>query len=309
MLDYVITGGTVVDGTGAPERAADVGVRDGRIAVIAEPGSITEEATTTLRRHRPRRLPRLRRPPHPLRRPALLGPARHPVERPRRHVHHRRQLRLHAGAGQGPRRRLPAPHDGQGRGHAAGRARDRHRLDLGVLRRLPRPPRRQASASTPASSSGTARCAATSWARPPSATRRPPSRSRPWCRCSTARSRPAGSASRRPCRKTHSDGDGQPVASRWASKDELIALCAAVGEHEGTTLEGIVDGCLEYFSEDEVELLTAMSVAADRPINWNVLTVDSKRPDQVAHQLAGGHASRRRPAAASWPSPCRCSCP
>ena len=85
--------------------------------------------------------------------------------------------------------------------------------------------------------------------------------------------------------RTHSDGDGQPVASRWASRDELIALCTAVGEHEGTTLEGIVDGCLDYFSDDEVDLLVAMSVAARRPINWNVLTVDSKRPDQVAHQL------------------------
>ncbi len=86
--------------------------------------------------------------------------------------------------------------------------------------------------------------------------------------------------------KTHSDGDGQPVASRWASRDELLALCTAVGEHEGTTLEGIVDGCLDYFSDEEVDLLVAMSVAARRPINWNVLTVDSKRPDQVAHQLA-----------------------
>jgi len=85
--------------------------------------------------------------------------------------------------------------------------------------------------------------------------------------------------------RTHSDGDGQPVASRWASRDELIALCAAVGEHEGTTLEGIVDGCLEYFSDDEIDLLVAMSVAARRPINWNVLTVDSKRPDQIPHQL------------------------
>jgi N-acyl-D-aspartate/D-glutamate deacylase len=85
--------------------------------------------------------------------------------------------------------------------------------------------------------------------------------------------------------RTHSDGDGQPVASRWASREELIALCTAVGEHEGTTLEGIVDGCLEYFSDDEIDLLVAMSVAARRPINWNVLTVDSKRPDQIPRQL------------------------
>jgi N-acyl-D-aspartate/D-glutamate deacylase len=85
--------------------------------------------------------------------------------------------------------------------------------------------------------------------------------------------------------RTHSDGDGQPVASRWASKEELVALCQEVGRHEGTTLEGIVNGCLEYFDDDEVTLLTEMSAAASRPINWNVLTVDSKRPDQPWHQL------------------------
>lgn len=88
--------------------------------------------------------------------------------------------------------------------------------------------------------------------------------------------------------RTHSDGDGQPVASRWAAKDELIAFCQAVGEHEGTTLEGIVDGCLEYFSDDEIDLLAEMSAAARRPINWNVLTIDSKKPDQPEHQLAAG---------------------
>ena len=35
MLDLVIRGGEVIDGTGAPARAADVGIRDGRVAAIA----------------------------------------------------------------------------------------------------------------------------------------------------------------------------------------------------------------------------------------------------------------------------------
>jgi N-acyl-D-aspartate/D-glutamate deacylase len=84
---------------------------------------------------------------------------------------------------------------------------------------------------------------------------------------------------------THNDGDGNPVASRHASRDELLALCAAVSEHEGTTLEGIVEGCLDQFSDDEIELLAEMSAAAARPLNWNVLTVDSRVPERVTRQL------------------------
>jgi N-acyl-D-aspartate/D-glutamate deacylase len=84
---------------------------------------------------------------------------------------------------------------------------------------------------------------------------------------------------------THSDGDGQPVASRWASPDELITLCRAVGQHGGTSLEGIVQGCLNMFSDEEIDLLVGMSVAARRPINWNVLTVDSRVPERVTRQL------------------------
>jgi N-acyl-D-aspartate/D-glutamate deacylase len=85
---------------------------------------------------------------------------------------------------------------------------------------------------------------------------------------------------------THSDGDGNPVPSRHAKREEVLALCAAVSEHEGTTLEGIVSGCLDKFSEDEVDLLTAMSAAANRPINWNVLTVDKAAvKDRIPHQL------------------------
>lgn len=44
MLDHVIKGATVVDGTGAPAYTADVGIRDGRIAVI---GAVTEESRTS----------------------------------------------------------------------------------------------------------------------------------------------------------------------------------------------------------------------------------------------------------------------
>lgn len=84
---------------------------------------------------------------------------------------------------------------------------------------------------------------------------------------------------------SHSDGDGEPVASRWATHDELLALCEEVGRHPGTTLEGIVPGCLDRFDDDEIELLGRMSAAANRPMNWNVLTVDSREPDRVPRQL------------------------
>jgi N-acyl-D-aspartate/D-glutamate deacylase len=45
MLDLLIKGGTVVDGTGAPARTADVGVRDGHVTEI---GAITEDAARTI---------------------------------------------------------------------------------------------------------------------------------------------------------------------------------------------------------------------------------------------------------------------
>ena len=84
---------------------------------------------------------------------------------------------------------------------------------------------------------------------------------------------------------THNDGDGQPVPSRSADRDELVALAAALRGHEGTTLELILPGCLNGFSDAEVDLITAMSVAADRPGNWNVLGVSAMNPDGWRQQL------------------------
>lgn len=85
---------------------------------------------------------------------------------------------------------------------------------------------------------------------------------------------------------THSDGDGAPVPSRAASEEELLALCDVTGQHEGTTLEFITDGCLHGFKDAEVDLMARMSLRAGRPLNWNVFTIDSKEPGRFENQLS-----------------------
>ncbi|MFJ7902894.1 amidohydrolase family protein [Streptomyces sp. NPDC096198] len=92
---------------------------------------------------------------------------------------------------------------------------------------------------------------------------------------------------------THSDGDGQPVASRHARPAELLALSRAVGEHEGTQIEAIVAGCLDRFSDAEIDLLADMSAAAGRPLNWNVLSIDAAVPDRVPRQLLASERARK----------------
>ncbi|KAA0236468.1 MAG: Adenine deaminase [Acidimicrobiales bacterium] len=85
--------------------------------------------------------------------------------------------------------------------------------------------------------------------------------------------------------KTHHDMDGHPVPSRAAEDEELVALASVVSRHEGTQLELILPGCLDGFSDEEVRLMTELSRAGNRPLNWNVLTVSSFAPDAWVGQL------------------------
>jgi N-acyl-D-aspartate/D-glutamate deacylase len=52
-----------------------------------------------------------------------------------------------------------------------------------------------------------------------------------------------------------------------------------------------VSGALDKFSDDEIDLLVSMSVAARRAFNWNLLTVDSRAPDRVTRQLSASDAA------------------
>jgi N-acyl-D-aspartate/D-glutamate deacylase len=88
---------------------------------------------------------------------------------------------------------------------------------------------------------------------------------------------------------THNDAEGDPVPSRAAVPEEILALAAAVGEHPGTTLEFIPT--IGPFGPQHIELMTGMSLAANRPLNWNVIGV-SPRNDLHRQQLsASDHAA------------------
>ena len=67
----------------------------------------------------------------------------------------------------------------------------------------------------------------------------------------------------------HVDGAGRPVPSRAASADELVTLARVVRDHPGTTLEFIPT--VGPIPHERMEIMADMSLAADRPLNWNLL--------------------------------------
>ena len=91
---------------------------------------------------------------------------------------------------------------------------------------------------------------------------------------------------------THNDGDGQPVPSRHASREELIALAGAIRDYAGTTLEFLPGTTI--FDDEQKQLMTDLSLAANRPLNWNVLAPTSQSADMVEKQLSATDYARER---------------
>ena len=73
---------------------------------------------------------------------------------------------------------------------------------------------------------------------------------------------------------THNDGDGNPVPSRWASHEELIALARVVRDHPGTGVEFLPG---TDFEPGVRELITELSLASQRPVNWNAVAITGRR--------------------------------
>ncbi|MEU2363032.1 amidohydrolase family protein [Streptomyces noursei] len=295
MLDHLIQSATVVDGTGAPAFAADVGIRDGRIAVIARPGTVTEDARTTEDAAGLVLAPGFV-DPHthydaqlfwdPYATPSLnhgvttvaggncgftLAPL-HP-DRPEDADYTRRMMSKVEGMAlvaleQG------APWNWHTFGEYLDALEGRIAVNAGfmvghcALRRHVMGP--DAVGGQPTEAQLDAMLTLLHDAMTAGA----------WGLSTTQSS-------------SHSDGDGAPVASRHARPDELLALSRAVAAHEGTQLEAIVAGCLDQFADDEIDLLVEMSAAAGRPLNWNVLTIDAAVPERVPRQLLASERARK----------------
>jgi N-acyl-D-aspartate/D-glutamate deacylase len=105
----------------------------------------------------------------------------------------------------------------------------------------------------------------------------------------------------------HFDGDGRPVPSCFADRDELVALARVCGEFAGTSLE-FLPARVDRFDDEQLDLVTSMSAAAGRPLNWNVIRILETNADEVAEVLRPGSHARAQGAkivALNMPIPSR----
>ena len=93
--------------------------------------------------------------------------------------------------------------------------------------------------------------------------------------------------------RTHNDADGAMVPSRHATTAELVELAAVCGEFEGTSLE-VIPQVGPRFDQWALDLMADMSAAAQRPLNWNVMSVNQGNLEDCLVKLeAGDYAAKK----------------
>ena len=90
---------------------------------------------------------------------------------------------------------------------------------------------------------------------------------------------------------THNDFDGNPVPSRHASREEILTLARQVRDFEGTTVE-FLPGV--GWGEEQANYMADISLAANRPVNWNVLVANAGNVANTQNQLAATDIARKR---------------
>ncbi len=88
---------------------------------------------------------------------------------------------------------------------------------------------------------------------------------------------------------SHNDMEGRPVPSRYAERDEFVELARVCRDTPGTMI-GFIPG-LDPWTDFERGLMTEMALVAGRPLNWNPVLLRPDNGDFIAHQLgASDHA-------------------
>jgi N-acyl-D-aspartate/D-glutamate deacylase len=92
--------------------------------------------------------------------------------------------------------------------------------------------------------------------------------------------------------RTHNDAAGDMVPSRYANRDELVAMAGVCSEFPGTSLEFIP--CIGEFEDWAIDLMADMSAAAQRQLNWNVMITNAKNIDGCYAKLRAGDVASER---------------
>jgi N-acyl-D-aspartate/D-glutamate deacylase len=87
---------------------------------------------------------------------------------------------------------------------------------------------------------------------------------------------------------THRDGDGCPTPPNFANAQEFVALSEVCNTHPGTSLEFIARSSQAGFDDDDKRLMSSMSSAANRVLNWNTPVINKEDPTMHLRQLAAG---------------------